>query len=217
MSDRATNEHPPIDKIPNIFSMESDIFAPEGGRDDCVALGGSPLSGASLANHRVLVPGTKARDAMGGALRTQRREVPHWPTGSSSRGEPLLQYVQFHSRNARQESSSHGPVKTVFVSWLEVKLPVRAFAITDGKRNWLCRQLREECAQFWCRLELGNWIQFLEPAAECVRQAPHRPRRELGWKYSPVHLGQKTPWRFEPAIHERGVEISFARSSVICA
>ncbi len=88
-------------------------------------------------------------------------------------------------------------------------LPVRDREFTNGETVGLRRQLRQKSSQFGCGFELGNGIQFLECAGERIRQAPHRPRRELlvlRLEIEPVHFGEKSTWRFQLAIHERGIE-----------
>jgi len=75
--------------------------------------------------------------------------------------------------------------------------------------GWLRGKLREKSSQLRRRFELGNGVQFLECAGERVREAPHRPRRELfvlGLEVQPVHFGEKTPGRFQLAVHKRGIE-----------
>src|SRR6202158_4066251 len=64
-------------------------------------------------------------------------------------------------------------------------------------------------AQFRRRLELGNGVEFLECAGKRIRQAPHRPRRELlvlRLEVEPMDFGEKRPWHFQLAIDKSGIE-----------
>ncbi len=88
-------------------------------------------------------------------------------------------------------------------------LPGRNHRITNREAVGLRRQSKQECSQFRRGFELGHWIYLLEGAGERIRQAPHRPRRELlvlRLEIEPVDFGEKSTWRFQLAIHERGIE-----------
>jgi hypothetical protein len=85
---------------------------------------------------------------------------------------------------------------------------LRCLAYISGDHESV-RELGQEATQFCGCFELRYRIELLEGAGKGIREAPHRPGRELRvfrLEIQPVDLGQQAPGSFQLAVNKRRIE-----------